>query len=85
MARLLTRSTQELSPGMMTYQLRRLRLRGLITRIPKTNRYEVTEDAYRTELLYVTSLSRVIRPSAGLLPDHNLLAKLRKLFGISKT
>lgn len=85
MARLLTRSASELSPGMMTYQLRRLRLRGLITRIPKSTRYEVTEAGYRSALFYVTSLSRVIRPSAEQLPDQNLIGKLHKLFGTSKT
>ena len=32
-----------MTPGRMTYHLRRLRLDGLIERIPHTNRYTVTD------------------------------------------
>jgi hypothetical protein len=44
---LLTCSADDLKPGRMTYQLRRLRLRGLIDRIPKTHRYQVTDAGLR--------------------------------------
>ena len=35
------------TPGQMTYDLRRLRLNGLIRRLPHTNRYTLTEDGIR--------------------------------------
>jgi hypothetical protein len=60
---LLSCSADDLKPGRMTYHLRRLRLRGLIERIPKTHRYQVTETGLRTALSYVSSFSRVIRPT----------------------
>jgi hypothetical protein len=63
LAPLLTCSAENLKPGRMTYQLRRLRLRGLIERIPKTHRYQVSEAGLRAALYYVCSFSRVIRPT----------------------
>ena len=44
LSHLLPGSANEMTAGRMTYQLRRLRLRGLIRRIPKTQRYEVTAE-----------------------------------------
>jgi hypothetical protein len=35
----------------MTYHLRRLRLHGLIERLPKSHRYRVTDQGWRTILL----------------------------------
>jgi hypothetical protein len=63
MTPLLTCSANDLTPGRMTYHLRRLRLRGLIARIPKTHRYHVTDAGLRAALFYVLSFSRVIRPT----------------------
>jgi len=62
-AHLLARQAHGLKPGQMTYQLRRLRLRGLICRIPKTHRYLLTQAGLQTALLYVCTLSRIIRPT----------------------
>jgi len=62
---LLTCSANDLKPGRMTYHLRRLRLRGLIERTPKTHRYQVSEAGLRAALFYVCSFSRVIRPTEG--------------------
>jgi hypothetical protein len=62
-ARLLARQAHELKPGQMTYHLRRLRLRGLICRIPGSHRYLVTEAGLQTAQFYVCTLSRVIRPT----------------------
>ena len=59
---LLSCSADDLKPGRMTYQLRRLRLRGLIERIPKTHRYQVSAAGLHTALFHVCSFSRVIRP-----------------------
>jgi hypothetical protein len=44
---LLTCSADDLKPGRMTHQLRRLRLRALIDRIPKTHRYQVGDAGLR--------------------------------------
>jgi hypothetical protein len=64
---LLTCSANALEPGKMSYHLRRLRLRGLIERTPKTHRYQVTEHGLRAALFYLCSFSRVIRPNASQL------------------
>ncbi len=73
-ARLLVRSPDEITPGQMTYQLRRLRLRGLIERIPRTHRYRLTDVGLRTALFYTCSLSHVIRPlHAALNASDNCL------------
>jgi hypothetical protein len=64
-APLLGKRPDQISPGQMTYQLRRLRLRGFIRRIPKTHRYEVTDPGIRTALFYATSASAILRPLAA--------------------
>ena len=66
-ARLLARQAQDLKPGQMTYHLRRLRLRGLICRVPGSHRYVVTEAGLHIAQFYVCTMSRVIRPT---LTDH---------------
>ena len=45
-----------------TCDLRRLRLRGLVERIPHTRRYRVTEDGVRTALCYHRTHVRVMKP-----------------------
>jgi hypothetical protein len=42
-AALLGRKPSQLTPGRITYDLRRLRLHGLIERIPKTRRYRIAD------------------------------------------
>ena len=49
-APLLGKASETLTPGSMSYHLRRLRLHGLIERIPKTHRYRVTDSGWRTAL-----------------------------------
>jgi hypothetical protein len=46
----------------MTYDLRRLRLKGLVTRLPKTNRYVLTPLGRRVALFMTKSYVRVVRP-----------------------
>ena len=53
----------------MTYDLRRLRLRGLIERIPHTRRYRVTEEGCRTALCFHRTYARVLRPSLSVVFD----------------
>jgi hypothetical protein len=51
-----------LTPGRMTYDLRRLRLHGLVERIPHTNRYRVTDNGWRTAMLVTRAYSHILRP-----------------------
>ncbi len=53
----------------MTYDLRRLRLRGLIERIPFTRRYRVTDAGLRTAMCYHRTHARVLRPALAVVFD----------------
>jgi hypothetical protein len=46
----------------MTYDLRRLRLHGLIERVPGTNTYVLTPDGTRTAVFFTKVHDRVLRP-----------------------
>ena len=46
----------------MSYDLRRLRLHGLIQRIPHTNTYTLTPDGIRVAIFYTKIHSRILRP-----------------------
>jgi hypothetical protein len=50
------------TPGQMTYDLRRLRLAGLIRRIEHTNRYVLTPDGIRAAIFYTKVHNRLLRP-----------------------
>ena len=53
----------------MTYDLRRLRLHGLIQRIPKSHRYEVTPAGLRIALFFSRTYARLLRPKlAEIMP-----------------
>jgi len=55
--------------GKMTYDLRRLRLHGLIHRIPKSHRYEVTTAGLRIALFFTRTYARLLRPTlAQIMP-----------------
>jgi len=49
-------------PGQMTYDLRRLRLAGLIHRIEHTNRYVLTSDGIAMAVFYTKLHNRLLRP-----------------------
>ena len=51
-----------LGQGVMTYQLRRLRLHGLIERIRGSHRYRLTDFGRRLALFYTRSYARLLRP-----------------------
>ena len=54
----------------MTYDLRRLRLHGLIERIPHSHRYEPTTLGLRVALLFSRTYTRLLRPIlAGIAPN----------------
>jgi len=50
------------TPGQMTYDLRRLRLAGLIRRIEHTNRYVLTPDGTAMAVFYTKLHNRLLRP-----------------------
>jgi hypothetical protein len=50
----------------MTYDLRRLRLKGLIYRPPKTNRYFVTPYGWKVARLFSRLEARVLRPAMAM-------------------
>ena len=50
------------TPGQMTYDLRRLRLTGLIRRIEHTNRYALTPDGIKVAIFYTKLHNRLLRP-----------------------
>jgi hypothetical protein len=50
------------TPGQMTYDLRRLRLAGLISRIEHTNRYVLTPDGIAFAVFYTKVHNRLLRP-----------------------
>lgn len=53
-------------PGKMTYDLRRLRLHGLIERIPRSRRYQVTPDGIRIALFFTRAHARFFRTGLSL-------------------
>ena len=69
-ASLLEPTPETLSPGQMTYHLRRLRLHGIIEPIPHTHRYRLTHLGLRTACFCTRTYSRILRPGfATLLPE----------------
>ena len=71
-APLLGKTAQAITPGQMTYHVRRLRLHGLIERLPKTHRYRVTDQGWRTALFCTRVYNRVLRPGlAEIIPEED--------------
>ena len=79
LAALSGRTPQMIGRGAMTYQLRRLRLHGMIERIPRSHRYRVTDAGFRTALFFTRTYNRLLRPAlAAVLPDHHAASTLIK-------
>lgn len=57
----------DITAGRMSYELRRLRLHGLIERIPKTHQYRLTSKGTATALFYQRLYARHIRPALSLI------------------
>jgi hypothetical protein len=56
----------------MTYDLRRLRLKGLIHRIPQSHRYTATTCGLKAAFFYSKLYLRILRPNwTALLADDN--------------
>lgn len=70
-APLLGKTPQSITPGQMTYHLRRLRLHGIIARVPKSHRYRLTDAGWRTILFCTRSYNRLLRPGlAQIIPPE---------------
>jgi hypothetical protein len=77
--RLTTRSLRGLMAGLipgytarqMTYDLRRLRRKGLIRRHPRSQRYQLTPDGRRLAVFFSKTYARIVCPSLAEL-DPNL-------------
>jgi len=63
LAPLLGEAPNQWTPGRLTYQLRRLRLHGLIERAEGTQRYQVTQRGYRIALWFTRCHARLLRPA----------------------
>jgi hypothetical protein len=70
-----------MTPGRMSYDLRRLRLHGLIERIPGSHRYRVTDHGLRIAVFLTRVHARLVRPGlAQLLDDTATPTPLRTQF-----
>jgi len=68
-AQLMGVSNDDYSTSQMSYDLRRLRLKGLIERIPKSHNYKLTELGAKVATFFVKLYERVFRPGmAALIP-----------------
>jgi hypothetical protein len=68
-AALLGRDLATYSRGAMTYDLRRLRLNGLIERVPRTHRYTLTSFGLRVAFFCSKVHLRILRPGSAALVD----------------
>jgi hypothetical protein len=68
--------------GSVTYDIRRLKLHGLIRRIPHSHRYVVTDRGLRYALFFTRTYDRLLRPGLSVvLPDQlNSASTLRASF-----
>lgn len=84
LAQMLGLAENAIKPGRISYELRRLRLRGLIARLPKTHRYKLTHKGLSTVVFYQRTYAKVIRPGlsilhGGLCKEHPLSRALHHL------
>ena len=68
-AQLQSRHPDTYSAGSMTYDLRRLRLHGLIERIPHSHRYRITPAGAQVAMFYARLYTRALRPACSLKPE----------------
>jgi hypothetical protein len=84
-AALLGRDLTTYSRGAMTYDLRRLRLHGLIERVPRTHRYTLTSFGLRVAFFCSKVFLRILRQGSAAIVDppddlpHPLRDALRRL------
>jgi hypothetical protein len=66
LAPLLGTTASRISPGKMTYDLRRLRLHGILQRLPKTHRYRLTPDGLRVACFFTRAYARLLCPTLSI-------------------
>jgi hypothetical protein len=75
------RGLPEVTVGSMTHDLRRLRLHGVIRRIPGSYRYQLTDEGLETAVAFTLAHDRVVRPGLSVLcavrPRHPRAATSR--------
>jgi DNA-binding HxlR family transcriptional regulator len=79
-AQLLGTTTDEYTQGKMTYDLRRLRLHGIVQRIDGSHRYRLTEIGTKVTQLFTRLYVRVIRPALSV--EGNSKKKTRSTLAI---
>ena len=75
LAQFLGLKADDITPGRMSYDLRRLRLHGLIERIKGSHRYRLTSAGLKVALFYSRTYQQVIRPGLSLLHSPHDLAQ----------
>ena len=82
LAALSGRDPQSLTQGAVSYQLRRLRLHGLIERLPNSFRYRVTDFGFRAALFFTRLYYRLLRPGiAAAIPGLRAIdSSLKRAF-----
>jgi hypothetical protein len=73
-AQLQGRDPKTYPAGAMTYDLRRLRLHGLIERIPRSHRYRITLTGAQVAMFYARLYSRALRPAHSVQPSGSTRA-----------
>ena len=81
-AHLLGVPPSDMTQGRMTYQLRRLRLRGFIERIKGSHRYRVTSTGMHVAIFATKLHARILRPGLSILEDLDATGDLRTLRSI---
>lgn len=68
-ATLLAIPVAKITSGRMAYDLRRLRLHGMIAKIPKSHRYRVTREGMRIAICLLRSHTRMLSPVMAAVAD----------------
>jgi hypothetical protein len=78
-APLLGTPTEDITAGKMTYDLRRLRAHGLIARVPRTRRYQITDTGLGNALLFTHAHDHLLRTGLAEItdPDPPIQSRLR--------
>lgn len=72
-AQFLNRDERSYTSAQMSYDLRRLRLKGLIVRLPRSHRYRLTELGNKVAIFFTKLYTRVFRPGLSACVPHHLL------------
>ena len=68
-APLLGTPPEDITAGKMTYDLRRLRAHGLITRVPRSRRYQITDTGLTQALLFTHAHDHLLRTGLAEITD----------------